>query len=123
FAAQSLIDEQSLPSWMQEGGASTSLPPEGGIPAANLVDKDSVPDWMKSLQQQQSVVGGLGQPKQAASTERRAKKAEAASPSSSLASGFAARDLVDQQSLPSWMTQLGNQNPASSASRDQLVQP
>lgn len=123
FAAQSLIDEQSLPSWMQEGGAPTSLPPEGGISAGNLVDKDSVPDWMKSLQQQQSVVPGLGQPKQAASTETTVKKVESVSPSPSPASGFAARDLVDQQSLPSWMTQLGNQNPATSASRDQLMQP
>ncbi len=123
FAAQSLIDEQSLPSWMQEGGMSPSLPPEGGIPAANLVDKDSVPDWMKSLQQQQPVVGDLGQSKQTASTVSPIKRAESASPSSSLASGFAARDLVDQQSLPAWMTQLGNPNPVTSASGDQLVQP
>jgi len=122
FAAQSLIDEQSLPSWMQEGGASTSLSPEGGIPAANLVDKDSVPDWMKSLQQQ-SIGTGMGQPEQAPSTEDTVKKVESVSPSSALASGFVARDLVDQQSLPSWMAQLGNQNPATSASRDQLVQP
>ncbi len=121
FAAQSLIDEQSLPSWMQEGGASTSLPPEGGIPAANLVDKDSVPDWMKSLQQQ-SIGTGIGQPERAPSTENTVKKVESVSPSSALASGFVARDLVDQQSLPSWMAQLGNQNPATSASRDQLVQ-
>ena len=123
FAAQSLIDEQSLPSWMQEGGASTSLPPEGGIPAANLVDKDSVPDWMKSLQQQ-SIGTGMGQPEQVPSTEESTvKKVDSVSPSSSLASGFAVRDLVDQQSLPSWMAQLGNQNPAISASRDQMVQP
>jgi len=122
FAAQSLIDEQSLPSWMQEGGASTSLPPEGGIPAANLVDKGSVPDWMKSLQQQ-SIGTGMGQPEQVPSIESTVKKVESVSPSSSLTSGFAARDLVDQQSLPSWMAQLGNQNPATSASRDQLVQP
>ena len=123
FAAQSLIDEQALPSWMQEGGASTSLPPEGGVSAAHLVDKDSMPDWMKSLQQPQSGVTGPGQPRQAPSTESTVKQVEPVSPPSSLASGFAARDLVDQQSLPAWMTQLGNQNPATSANREQLMQP
>ena len=145
FAAQSLIDEQSLPSWMQEGAptslppengvsngnpawpqagkASTPLPPEGGISAGNLVDKDSVPDWMKSLQPPQSVVPGQGQPKQTASTESTIKQVEPGLPSSPPASGFSARDLVDQQSLPSWLSQFGNQGSATSSNRDQPGQP
>jgi hypothetical protein len=120
FAAQSLIDEQSLPPWMQGGEGSTSLPPESGISAAKLVDKDSMPDWMKSLPQQPPVVASPGQPEQTASTERAVKKVEQPSPSPD--SGFAAQDLVDQQSLPAWMTQLGHQDPATFAGREQLMQ-
>jgi hypothetical protein len=135
FAAQSLIDEQSLPSWMQalpaENGTaasnrvwmqerqpSTPLPSMGPISAGDLVNKDNVPDWMKSLQQQ-SGPAGQGQPKQIVNTEMPPMNVEALLPSQAL--GFAARDLVDQQSLPSWLTQLGKQAPTASANRDQSM--
>jgi hypothetical protein len=132
FAAQSLIDEQSLPSWMQEGNASTPLPPQSGMPAAsppqsgmpaaNLVDHGSVPDWMKSLQQQSSGVAGPRQAPQIPSTESEVKRAEPVLGPPPSSPGFAARDLVDQQSLPDWMTQLNNQNSAASTSREPLKQ-
>ena len=122
FAAQSLIDEQSLPSWMQEREASTPLPPQGGMPAANLVDHGSVPDWMKSLQQRPSGVADPRQPMQVPSTESEVKRVEPVSGPPSSSPGFAARDLVDQQSLPDWMTQLNKQNSAASASREPLKQ-
>jgi len=124
FAAQSLIDKQALPSWMQEGEIATPLPPEGGVSPARLVDKDSMPDWMKSLQQQQSGASGQGQSPQVASTASTVKKVKPVlPPPSSPAAGLAARDLIDQQSLPSWMTQLSNQNPATPASHERMTQP
>jgi hypothetical protein len=132
FAAQSLIDEQSLPSWMQGGEASTPLPPHSGVPAAsppqsgmptaNLVDHGSVPDWMKSLQQQQSGIANPRQPTQIPSTESEVKRVEPVLGPPPSSPGFAARDLVDQQSLPAWMTQLNNQNSTASASREPLEQ-
>ena len=144
ITAQSLIDEKSLPSWMQDGQAPASLPAKDGtvignrawiqegqvytpfpsesqISTEDLVEKESVPDWMKSLQQQ-SGGSGLRQPKQPTGTEGIEKKVEPLSLSSSPTSGFAARDLVDQQSLPPWLTQLGKQAPTTSASHDQLGQ-
>ncbi len=132
FAAQSLIDERALPSWMQEREASTplppqtgipaALPPQGGMPAANLVDHGSVPDWMKSLQQRPSGVADPRQPTQVPSTESEVKRVEPVLGPPSSSPVFAARDLVDQQSLPDWMTQLNNQNSAASASREPLKQ-
>jgi hypothetical protein len=90
FAAQSLVDEQSLPSWMQEGQASTLSSVEDSMTEENQV-------WMQ--------------------------EGRAATSLPMRASGFAARDLVDQQSLPTWLTQLGQQDSTPSASRDQLMQP
>src|SRR5690349_23251701 len=50
--AHSLIDEQSLPSWMQEasgvrGGMETPGP--ANINASSLVQSDAIPDWMKNI--------------------------------------------------------------------------
>jgi hypothetical protein len=108
--AQSLIDEKSLPSWMQENKPPSGPMPAGGIGAASLVQQDMMPDWMKSLQQNAPLPG----PAQPMSQPAPAfPEPPAASPmatganefSARPAQGFSASDLVDQQSLPSWMKQ------------------
>ncbi len=111
--AQSLIDEQSLPSWMHENKQPTS-PIPGGLAASSLVQQDFMPDWMKSLQQRSPVSDAFPssaqpmsspssafpvQPRQAPIPERTNEVAPRP------AHGFSASDLVDKQSLPSWMTQ------------------
>jgi hypothetical protein len=45
IAASSLIDEQALPSWMQENNPSRQSAP-GNISASSLVQPDALPDWM-----------------------------------------------------------------------------
>ncbi|MBV9710368.1 MAG: hypothetical protein JO011_05540 [Ktedonobacteraceae bacterium] len=112
--AKSLIDERSLPSWMQENRQPSGPIPEGGITASSLVQQDFMPDWMKSLQQNQPVSNPTPSPARPQPPMSSAFPEQAApSPmagganefSSGPGQGFSARNLVDQQSLPSWMTQ------------------
>lgn len=113
--AKSLIDEQSLPSWMQENKQPTDPNPQAGIAASSLVQQDLMPDWMKSLQQRSPAsnpVSPSAQPQSSQSPvfpERLGGSTPMAEStnevSSRVAQGFSARDLVDQQSLPSWMMQ------------------
>jgi hypothetical protein len=120
IAANSLIDENALPSWMQENKQSTDASSQSNIAASSLVQPESVPDWMKTLQQQQaptinpSVLSA--QPMQPSQPIKPVEQ--------SLPPNFSARDLIDQQSLPSWMTQQGGQGPGSpAASVQNPVQP
>lgn len=106
ISAQSLLDEKSLPSWMQAGNQAAASPTNtGGLSASSLVQQDNLPDWMKTLQQQPST--NRVNPAQANQPGRGAPQFPPSEPSapppSSVTSGFAARDLIDQQSLPSWM--------------------
>lgn len=106
FQAQSLIDEKSLPSWMQAGNPGSSSPTNGeGLSAASLVQQDNLPDWMKTLQPQSAPPrGNPGQGNQPAQGAAAFPSSGQPAPApSSVTSGFAARDLIDQQSLPSWM--------------------
>jgi hypothetical protein len=120
FQAQSLIDEKSLPSWMQAGNQVADPPTSpGGLSASSLVQPDNLPDWMKTLQQQQP---STKQPN-AAPVNQPGRGAPAFSspeqptrPPSSVTSGFAARDLIDQQSLPSWMKPQGERATDNSVS-------
>lgn len=97
LAAQSLIDKQSLPSWMQESQPPTGATPQsalGGIAASSLVQPDQVPDWMKTLQQQHASPGPAATP-----------STPPIDPIAPPRQGFSPRDLIDEQSLPSWMSQ------------------
>jgi hypothetical protein len=109
--AKSLIDEQSLPPWMQENKPPMGSVPEGGFAASSLLQQDLMPDWMKSLQQDSLNTGSP-----ALSSVQPMSAPSPAFPESPLpdgtneilagpAQGFSAHDLVDQQSLPSWMKQ------------------
>src|SRR5437667_8617577 len=53
FPARSLIDEQSLPSWVQSTTGSMPVTPDSqrNFSAASLIQPNDLPDWMKSLPQ------------------------------------------------------------------------
>jgi hypothetical protein len=140
FSARSLLDEQALPSWMQEGQQSGPVSAQEKIVASSLVQSENMPDWMKSLHSDQasfhSEIGGS--PVSPTSPSRSSQRPSPTSqtpafppqrsaggsasdlqPSTSSGvlpaqSGFSARDLVDPQSLPSWMAQQG-ERPAQSS--------
>lgn len=127
LAAGSLIDEQALPSWMRDGQGGTQ--PEAGqsVSAKSLVDHQALPPWIKSLGQTEQPQGSAsenlyGLPAQSpvtpdslpnaarmqqTSPARDAQRVPPAVP----AQGFTAGELIDQQSLPDWMT--GAQGPGT----------
>lgn len=121
IAANSLIDEQALPSWMRgQSENSFQAPPDRNIPASSLVQADALPEWMRIVQQQSQQSGQQGQqPLSPSQVQQPAFPGSAApvppAPSSPAQWGespvslqrLAGRDLIDQQSLPAWMT---NQN-------------
>ncbi len=97
LAANSLIDEQALPSWMRENKEPVAQTPQMDIPASSLIQPEFVPDWLKTMQPQQSSAFNPAQ--------SNVSSPKPASPASPLGASFSARDLVDPQSLPSWMGQ------------------
>jgi hypothetical protein len=88
MAASSLIDEQFLPPWMQGQQEAPRYPGQENISAASLVQPGALPDWLKGMDPQ--ATPGPVQYPQATYT------AQAGQP-------IAANDLIDQQSLPTWM--------------------
>jgi hypothetical protein len=123
LAAGSLIDEQSLPSWMRNS-------PEGAQPASgqslsahSLVDQQALPPWIKELSQsgQMPAVSPMstpparsgaqqqyGLPPQAPVTPpaiSRVAPVPQTPPMQGYAPGqsFSAHDLIDQRALPDWM--------------------
>ncbi|WP_126595375.1 hypothetical protein [Dictyobacter aurantiacus] len=125
ITAQSLIDEKSLPSWMQEGASSgtSPQPSPNGLAASSLVQPDNVPDWMRTLQSSSAAPRPNPAP---AAPQPPARPAEPPA-SSTVAPGFSARDLVDQQSLPSWMQPqnepVGRETNAGASAINQTPQP
>lgn len=112
--ASSLIDEQSLPAWMQPEK------PQGNISANSLVQSEFVPEWIKSMQPQQSPLPQptqrpLQQPQQPQNRPASPPPASAQPQRTSPAQGFSARDLVDDQALPEWMLQPRGQGKPNSA--------
>ncbi|HTK07774.1 MAG TPA: hypothetical protein VL485_11440 [Ktedonobacteraceae bacterium] len=130
LAANSLIDEKALPSWMQENKTSQTEPPSS-ISAASLLQPDALPEWMRNMQPQQTPPSAQGSGPFARQTPPPAQgsgpfsqqtpaspraavppsKPEV-SPAALAPQGFSAGALVDPQSLPSWMSQQGNQQNA-----------
>ncbi len=88
MAANSLIDEQFLPPWMQGQQEAPQYPGQENISAASLVQPGALPDWLRGMDPQ--ATPGPVQYPQATYT------AQAGQP-------IAANDLIDQQSLPTWM--------------------
>ena len=104
--ASSLIDEQALPSWMQENNPARQSAPNS-ISASSLVQPDALPDWMRNLQ----TSPGLTPPPVPPS-------ADPITP----VQPISMRNLIDQEALPSWMTGQPNV-PAQPAQPFQAPQP
>ncbi|HLI68501.1 MAG TPA: hypothetical protein VKV19_01970 [Ktedonobacteraceae bacterium] len=127
LAAGSLIDEQSLPSWMRDSHEGAQPETGQSISAKSLVDQQALPPWIKSLGQTEQQPGpastnSYGLPThspvtpgslpnaarmQQASSSRDAQRVPPAVPPQ----GFSAGELIDHQSLPGWMT--GAQGPGT----------
>ena len=123
--ARSLIDEQSLPSWMQGNqqnihAAARAMPvtpdSQGNFSAASLIQPDDLPDWMKSLPQSsqasvsQNNVWGGEQPL-ASQVHINSYTPDPANVNSNpLPQRFSAQDLVDPQDMTRLMSgQAGQQ--------------
>ncbi|MHB8597995.1 MAG: hypothetical protein ACYDER_14420 [Ktedonobacteraceae bacterium] len=110
MSASSLIDEQSLPTWMQEPQAPSQVGRES-ISAASLVQSEALPGWMKAVPPQSSQA-------------QQVQQAPFTTPSISGQMPFAytppavpqqrlsGNDLIDQQALPPWMSAQTSGTPA-----------
>jgi hypothetical protein len=114
ISASSLIDEQSLPGWLSGSNVSSGTVPPQNISANELVNQDVLPAWMKSFQPQSAPVQSSG-PIVSPSSSRPAQSTPSPLMSAPPASGFSARDLLDPQALPSWMTQGDQRTPQTPA--------
>lgn len=107
MAASSLIDEQSLPTWMQEPQA-PAQPGQGSIAAASLVQSEALPSWMKAVPPQ----APQAHPAQPAAPATSAQMPYAYTPPAVPQQRLAGNDLIDQQALPSWMSAQTSGTPA-----------
>jgi len=96
ISANSLIDANALPSWMQP---EQPQPPQQNIAASSLVQPEFMPDWMKTMQPSSQAQSSAPPPQQMPRTQPPLP-----------AQGFSAQQLIDQQALPGWMQQEGKQN-------------
>ncbi len=124
FPASSLIDEQSLPSWvngqqqnMQTATGAASVVPDTqkNFSAASLIQSDDLPDWMKSLPQSSqpavphnSVWGGE-QPFDSQARFNSFTPNSAGVDLNSAPQSFSAGDLLDPQAMPGWMSERSYQ--------------
>src|SRR2546421_667910 len=81
--ASSLIDEQSLPPWLQEKHAA-----QENITASSLVQSEALPDWIKTIQPP------------APATPNPLQYAQPPIPPQ----GIMGNDLIDRQALPPWLS-------------------
>ena len=126
LAARSLIDEQSLPSWVQSSTGPMPVTPDSpkNFSAASLIQPDDLPDWMKSMPQspqtpvsQNSVWGAVQPPTnqtQANSTTPNPSYHNPSLPPQSIqneSTGVNASSLLDANSIPAWLRE-GDQTQA-----------
>jgi hypothetical protein len=94
MSAGSLLDMNSMPSWMREGqlasGAQPSQPSGQGIVAGSLFDANAAPAWMSASDQH---------------------NAQASQPASD--QGMSAGSLIDIGAMPAWMQENQQGQPAS----------
>ncbi|GAC1343389.1 MAG: hypothetical protein NVSMB27_03320 [Ktedonobacteraceae bacterium] len=100
MSAGSLIDEQFLPSWMQESQAASAqagqqAKPEN-ISASSLVQPGVLPEWIRTMQPQSPAPAPLD-------LMQNAQQANSSQP-------ISGNDLIDQQALPQWMTGQNTQS-------------
>ncbi|GAC1576248.1 MAG: hypothetical protein PVS3B3_19760 [Ktedonobacteraceae bacterium] len=97
ISANSLIDANALPSWMQP---ERPQPPQQNIAASSLVQPEFMPDWMKEMKPSSQDHPSTPVPQQNPSIQQPSFPAQ----------GFSAQQLIDQQALPNWMRQEGSQS-------------
>ena len=103
MSASSLIDEQSLPSWLQEKQEQNRT--QENIAASSLVQPEALPDWMKTIQPQSPASSSAGP----------IDYSQPINPPQ----GLMGNDLIDRQALPPWMA--GQDTPASTAGQAGLA--
>lgn len=124
FAAKSLIDEKSLPSWMQEEKPSVPPSSPGSLSASSLVQPDSLPEWMRALQQTPAAPApAQPAPAPAAVPPSSLPASPTAAASAAPGLSFSAHDLIDEKSLPSWMQSPAEKNGAQVPHTPQGFQP
>lgn len=97
--ANSLIDEQSLPSWMQGQQEGSQSAGQEGISAASLVQPGALPDWIRNIEAQSPAPPAPPNP--------------TAYPQARLAQQpISGHELIDQQALPQWMSGQDTSVPA-----------
>jgi hypothetical protein len=131
FPARLLIDEESLPSWLQSTTGPLPVTPESqkNFSAANLIQPDDLPDWLKSVQQSsqsfvpQNNAWGDAQPPATqihpnSITPNPAYNSSPLPPQSfqDESSGLHASSLFDTNSLPPWLRE-GDQRQAYGSSQ------
>ena len=114
MSAHSLIDEQSLPSWMQEAHAAPAVGQEN-IVAASLVQPEAVPDWMKAMPQPPASPQTPSAPVYQPATPPFAGPVQSSPfpPSAIPPQGLTGSDLIDPQALPSWMSAQSHNAPGA----------
>lgn len=85
--ASSLIDEQALPSWLQDKKAAP-YQAQDNLSAASLVQADALPEWIRNAQPQSQTPANT------------APQVQPALPPQ----GIMGNDLVDRQEMPNWMS-------------------
>lgn len=122
--ASSLIDEQSLPPWLQENQTA-----QGNIAASSLVQPEALPDWMKTIQPSalttpnpmqyaqpsippQGIMGNDLVDRQVLPPWL---SGEDASASNSVQAGLAASSLLDVNALPSWLREANQEQQSGNA--------
>ena len=104
MSASSFIDEQFLPSWLQEKQIATSNAPQENIGAASLVQQDALPDWIKAVPPQPT-------PPVTQPVTLYGQQVTPANPTSPMPpttsvrppQAIAGNDLIDLQAVPQWM--------------------
>src|SRR6266568_5237021 len=93
--ANSLIDEQALPPWMQED---QSASPQRNIAASSLVQPDALPEWMRNAQQQPATAAPASDQPAAVTTPQ----------------GLSGNSLIDPGAIPAWMSEQSQGGPGAS---------
>ena len=93
--ANSLIDEQALPPWMQE---EQPAPAQRNIAASSLVQPDALPEWMRNAQQQPATAAPVSDQPEAAATLQ----------------GLSGNSLIDPRAIPAWMAEQSQGGPGAS---------
>lgn len=103
FPASSLIDEQSLPSWLQGKSVGADQPLPTNISASSLVQPDALPDWIRSMPQSQQPSGNQVPPSASKTPFPPQNNQASMNYQPPAPQPFQAHELIDQQALPPWL--------------------